>query len=148
MNAVETLRIEIEQSPQKSVQAISLIAEALRTYCKIVTPGIEPFKFAHIRLALDESLLNAFEHGCRHNKSEPVIVTVKISQRVFEVTVQDPGNGFHHHSVKLNSSRDFEKLLSRNLQKAKGWGLAIIRAVSGGLYWNDRGNRITMLFTR
>ncbi|HNV72392.1 MAG TPA: ATP-binding protein, partial [Candidatus Ozemobacteraceae bacterium] len=78
----------------------------------------------------------------------PIQVTARFSQTVVEVSIEDPGPGFEYEQIKLKSGKDLEKMLARGVNKGKGWGLAIMQSVSQGLFWNHRGNRITLLFQK
>lgn len=148
MDILQTIRIQIPPAHAGASEVISFLSTALQRFIAVSIPEKDPFSISHFRLALDESLLNAIDHGCKNDKSGIITILARFDAHIIEVTVEDPGNGFHSDSIKMRSPKDFEKILTRGLQKSKGWGLAIIQSVAHCVFWNDRGNRITFVFYR
>lgn len=100
----------------------------------------------HFRLALDEALLNAFDHGCRKGTQGEIVVSLRSTGDTVELSVEDPGMGFAYQNLRIDDEKNLEMIIQRGMQKAKGWGLAIIQSFCPIMYWNPRGNRITMVF--
>jgi anti-sigma regulatory factor (Ser/Thr protein kinase) len=147
MNILKVTDLEIKPNEGEITRAVSLLLEELKIYKKALNlPNrFNPF---HFRLALDESLLNAKEHGCKHSDDGLIRVTVRFSPNVIEITVEDSGLGFSWEDLKIDNQKNFEAIIFRGLKKAKGWGLPIIQTVVQGFYWNSKGNRITMLLSK
>jgi|GEM_PF-2915534 len=148
MDVIQTNRLIFPPDPSEASKAIFYLADELKSFNTMISLTNSPFNLLHFRLALDEAVLNALEHGCKGGQKEDIEIFTRFSPTLIEISVEDPGNGFHYDLRKIESPRDFEKMLNRGLNKAKGWGLAIIQSVTQGLSWNARGNRITMTFQR
>src|SRR6185295_3222730 len=52
-----------------------------------------------IRLALDEAMSNALEHGNKYDPSKKIRVRVQMTAKRFEAAVQDEGVGFDPNNV-------------------------------------------------
>ncbi len=148
MQVTQTVSILIQPTHSEAGKAIEHLAQLLTTFNSTFPAGDSKFTLMHFRLALDEGLLNAIEHGCRATGEQPITVIARFSQTVVEVSIEDPGPGFEYEQIKLKTGKDLEKMLARGVNKGKGWGLAIMQSVSQGLFWNHRGNRITILFQK
>lgn len=147
MEIAKLLTLTLKPDHGEIAGAIVFLAEELKIFNSL--RGTEsPFNFFHFRLALDEALLNAIEHGCRQTHDQPLLIHARFSNKILELSVEDPGHGFRYEDVKIDQGRNLENIMNRGVKKAKGWGLAIIQSVCHGLFWNTRGNRITMLFVR
>lgn len=95
-----------------------------------------------IKLAVEEALANAFRHG--HLKLAPdVPVTLEYSVGPGEVRVlvQDMGPGF-------DPSRIPDPTLDENLENPTGRGIMLIRAYMTSVVFNDRGNRVEMVYRK
>ena len=113
------------------------------------------------RIAVGEAIVNAMIHGnlevpskLRESSSgdfweeierrastlpylkRRVFVKAKMDREVYEVKVRDEGKGF-----------DWRKAISSppSTDKPFGRGLAIIRVAFDKVFWNDKGNEITMI---
>ncbi|HNW37129.1 MAG TPA: ATP-binding protein, partial [Candidatus Ozemobacteraceae bacterium] len=114
----------------------------------LAAPDRQPFNLFHVRLALDEAMLNAVEHGSGRMANAKILVVARLSAHLLEFNIEDPGPGFATVDLRIDDGKNLENLMLRGATKGKGWGLAIIRSLTHGLFWNARGNRITMLFMR
>lgn len=120
----------------------------------------------NVKLALDEALVNAIVHGnleisselkgstlaelvgyddeVRHRSSiEPycnrkVTVESVIDRTSARFTIEDEGHGFDHKSLPTDFS-DMDNLASH------GRGLLLIRTFMDDVWFNEKGNRITMV---
>lgn len=90
-----------------------------------------------IRLALDEAVANAIEHGNRHDPNKNVRLSAEISGERILVSIQDEGPGFKFDSVK-------DPTLDENLELPQGRGLFLIRNFMTHVWHNDKGNIIYM----
>jgi serine/threonine-protein kinase RsbW len=95
-----------------------------------------------IRLSLHEAMSNAFRHG--HSRLPPQ-VPVKISYNVMNdrvlLAVEDQGPGFNPGSVP-------DPTLQENLERGSGRGLLLIRAYMASAEYNQKGNRLEMVYER
>jgi serine/threonine-protein kinase RsbW len=145
METFKTLSVHLRPEPADISTTIAMLGDELKTYYQGKAPQ-KRMNLFHVRLALDEALLNAMEHGCRNDPDGRIQVFARFTPRLVEVTVEDPGHGFLYEDLKLEKGKNLESLMMRGLKRAKGWGLAIMQSVTSGLFWNNRGNRITLLF--
>jgi serine/threonine-protein kinase RsbW len=97
-------------------------------------------KFA-LRLAVEESLANAHQHGHRGRPGAPIEVEYRVTDREVVVKVTDQGPGFNPASVP-------DPTLDENLERPTGRGLMLIRAYMTRVTFNARGNRMTMVYHR
>ena len=90
-----------------------------------------------IRLALDEAVANAIEHGNRHDPEKKVQLCAESSGERILVSIQDEGPGFSFDSIR-------DPTLEENLEIPQGRGLFLIRNFMTRVWHNDRGNVIYM----
>ncbi len=100
-----------------------------------------PHAFA-VRLAIEEALANAFNHGTRHlPKDTPVRLQFSASSTHIEISVEDQGPGFRPAAVP-------DPTLDENLEVPTGRGLLLMRAYMTSVDYNDRGNRVSMIYRK
>ncbi|MGI6400793.1 MAG: ATP-binding protein [Thermoguttaceae bacterium] len=90
-----------------------------------------------IRLALDEGVANAIEHGNRRDPAKKVLLNAEISGKRILVSIQDEGPGFSLDSVK-------DPTLQENIELPQGRGLFLIRNFMTRVWHNSKGNVIYM----
>jgi len=99
----------------------------------------EAARFA-VRLALEEALTNAFHHGHRGlPPDETVRLDFRATAEEIEIIIEDKGPGFDPSSVP-------DPTLDENLEVPTGRGLLLMRAYMAEVEYNDRGNRVRMLY--
>ena len=145
MNVRQRIQLSIAPGRETFSAVIAFFSAHLEAWQKL-DPTAGRVSLLHFRLALDEALLNASEHGCR--QGTPAQITVELHSRgdVVELSVEDSGLGFSYQNMRITDEKNLEMIIERGMQKAKGWGLAIIQSFCHTMYWNPRGNRITMVF--
>jgi len=92
-----------------------------------------------LRLALEEAVRNAFEHGCRSCPGRSVDVSWEVSPRRVVIRVSDPGPGFDPAEVP-------DPTTDENLDRPSGRGLLLMRAYMTRVEFNERGNTVTMTY--
>lgn len=90
-----------------------------------------------IRLALDEAVANAIEHGNRRDPKKKVCLSAEIFGDRILVSIQDEGPGFPAGSIK-------DPTLVENLELPTGRGLFLIRNFMTRVWHNEKGNIIYM----
>ncbi|MFZ2957596.1 MAG: ATP-binding protein [Candidatus Ozemobacteraceae bacterium] len=145
MEITKTVHLRFPPNHVEAERANSYLAKLLENCNSVLPKGMKGFNLLHVRLALDETLLNAIEHGCSRSK-DPIQIWFRLSSEVLEISIEDPGDGFTHTDIKSQTGTDVEAILARGISNTKGWGLSIIKSVCGDLFWNRRGNRITLIF--
>ena len=95
-----------------------------------------------VRLAIEEALTNAFQHGHRATgKAEPVHVEFSVDPAEVRVAVEDRGPGFSPDDVP-------DPTLESNITSPTGRGLMLMRAYMDEVWHNERGNRVDMIYRR
>jgi serine/threonine-protein kinase RsbW len=95
----------------------------------------------HIRLALEEALINAIKHGNQMDRSKNVRVVYRVLPERFDIVITDEGPGFDPHDVP-------DPTAVENLERPCGRGLLLMRYYMSDVTYNARGNsvRLSKLF--
>jgi serine/threonine-protein kinase RsbW len=96
-----------------------------------------PATFA-IKLALDEGLNNAIQHGNGCDSSKCVEIVYEVTDAQTEITITDEGGGFCPEAVP-------DPTLDENLEKPCGRGLMLMQAYMDEVDFNAVGNRVHMV---
>ena len=93
-----------------------------------------------IRLAIEEAITNAFEHG-HEGLDENLTVRVEhfVSPTAIEIAIQDQGPGFTPDSLP-------DPTLLENLSKPSGRGVMLMKAYMSEVLFNETGNRVLMRY--
>ena len=100
----------------------------------------ETAEFA-IRLAMEESLANAMNHGNGGDSSKTIRVEFDVAPGFFRAVVEDQGPGFNPDTVPDPTAEE-------NLTVASGRGLTLIRAFMTEVTVVAPGNRLEMTYVR
>ena len=101
----------------------------------------ESSRFA-VRLAIEEALSNAFNHGHRGMPdSTPVRFLFAAGPGELTMSVEDRGPGFDPGRVP-------DPTLDENLEVPTGRGLMLIRAYMTRVEFNAKGNRLSMSYRK
>lgn len=95
-----------------------------------------------IRLAIEEAITNAFEHG--HEGLDPdttVRVEYAVSDREIEIAIEDQGPGFVPEQLP-------DPTLLENLSKPSGRGVMLMKAYMTDVLFNKKGNRVKLRYIR
>lgn len=91
-----------------------------------------------IKLALEESLVNAIKHGNKFNLSKQVTVTWEITGKCAKFCISDEGDGFMPEKVP-------DPTCDENLLRPCGRGLMLMRAYMDEVSFNDPGNQVSLV---
>jgi len=95
-----------------------------------------------IRLAIEEAITNAFEHGhAGLDPSTPIHIEYAVSNDAVEIAIEDQGTGFVPAELP-------DPTLLENLAKPSGRGVMLMRAYMSDVRYNDRGNRVKLRYCR
>jgi serine/threonine-protein kinase RsbW len=95
-----------------------------------------------IRLAIEEAITNAFEHGHEGlEKSLSIQVDYSVSSTLIEIAVEDQGPGFSPSALP-------DPTLQENLSKPSGRGVMLMQAYMSEVLFNAKGNRVKMKYIR
>lgn len=143
------------------------IGPMIKTILTVLRGFIEAQSLVHIELAIDEALRNAYEHGnlgirssekellCENEDLEEALKqreeeavragkTIKIglqcSDEEFVCAIEDQGDGFNwRESAAVNATAP------DRLAALHGRGLLLIKNVFDEVFFNEKGNKITLL---
>jgi anti-sigma regulatory factor (Ser/Thr protein kinase)/ActR/RegA family two-component response regulator len=93
---------------------------------------------SNLFVALDEAFVNAVKHGNKNDPGKLVRITAELSTKEARFTIEDEGDGFNVQEIP--DPRDPE-----NLFKTSGRGVLLIYNIMDEVYYNERGNRLTMV---
>ncbi len=115
----------------------------IRKVSEEVLGSLQPLKLGayellDIRLCLEEALINAIKYGNRFDKDLKVKVKYSVEKSILKLIIEDAGKGFDYNSLP-------DPTLEENLQELKGRGVFLIKRLMNEVYFNEKGNRITML---
>ena len=93
-----------------------------------------------IRLAMEESLANAMNHGNGGDSSKTILVEFDVAPGRFRAVVEDQGPGFNPETVPDPTAEE-------NLTIASGRGLALMKAFMSEVVVVPPGNRIELAYS-
>lgn len=95
-----------------------------------------------IRLAIEEAITNAFEHGHEGLASDTTVrVEYAVSEREIEIAIEDQGPGFVPEQLP-------DPTLLENLSKPSGRGVMLMKAYMTDVVFNQKGNRVKLRYIR
>jgi len=95
-----------------------------------------------IRLAIEEAVTNAFEHGhAGLDPTTPIHIDYAVSSDQIEIAIEDQGSGFSPGSLP-------DPTLQENLAKPSGRGVMLMRAYMTDVQFNPAGNRVKLRYVR
>lgn len=103
--------------------------------------GVDKSVQFDVRLAVEEAVRNAIQHGNKYNKELPVFIRYAVDKKKVRVDVEDKGEGFHLKNVA-------DPREEKNLLQEGGRGVFLIRKLMDEVVYNKKGNkvRITKFF--
>jgi serine/threonine-protein kinase RsbW len=114
-----------------------------RKLCREIVGQINPNDFSQeeifdIRLAIEEAIINAVEHGNRRDPLKHITVEYSIAPDTIEISITDEGCGFTPDAVP--DPREDE-----NIHNVTGRGIMLMRAYMDTVEYNERGNCVRMI---
>ncbi len=94
-----------------------------------------------LRLALEEAVANAIQHGNHNNPGKDVTINLCVDRGRVQIEITDEGEGFDLQSVP-------DPTRSENLLIPAGRGLVLMRAFMTDVKFMPPGNRVCMTFVR
>ena len=123
---------EIPTGIESKNLVLSVFMDKLREFV-----ASDPFDEYGCRLAMDEALTNAMEHGNKWDPQKMVFISVSKNTHHLKISVSDEGAGF-------SDARCFDAITDTGPLPLRGRGLKIIRQFCSPR-WNERGNRIELI---
>ncbi len=94
-----------------------------------------------VRIAVEEALTNAMQHGNGDDPAKTVTIEYAVGQESVVVEIEDQGLGFDPGAVP-DPTRD------ENVDIPSGRGIMLIRAYMTEVSFSPEGNRIRMRYVR
>lgn len=115
---------------------------SLRKFYRIFKELKKRFKISNedyerLLLASSEAFMNAIIHGNKFDPQKKVNVTVKVFKRVYEVEIEDEGEGFEPELIPNPTDE-------KNLLKESGRGIYLMKAIADVVKFRkkSRGMRV------
>jgi len=99
--------------------------------------GLDEEAVFDIRLAVQEAVVNAVEHGNRSDPNRMVHVLCQVDDDAITVTVTDEGDGFDPSAVP-------DPTQPENILREHGRGIFLMRNLCDDVRYNEKGNAVTM----
>jgi len=88
-----------------------------------------------VRLAVEEAVRNAIQHGNRYKKELPIAISYIVDNDKIEIEVEDKGKGFD--LKKIPDPRSGE-----GLTKESGRGVFLMHKLMDKVVYNEKGNKV------
>jgi serine/threonine-protein kinase RsbW len=130
---------EVALWQEETVQSAAGLEHVLDliTAAATATAGLSEKEALRLRLALEEALVNAHQHGNRGDWAKPIAVRYHGNENGVAAEVEDQGVGFDPAQVP-------DPLAPENLERPSGRGLLLMRAYMSQVCHNERGNCVCL----
>lgn len=99
--------------------------------------GFRQHDILHVRVALEEAVINSLKHGNRHDPGKQVTIRFDVGPEQVLVEVEDQGQGFDPSQVP-------DPTTPENLERSTGRGILMMRSYMTWIRFSDRGNCVTL----
>ena len=86
-------------------------------------------------LCISEAVVNSIRHGNKNDFKKQVLIVADCIETEIIIQIEDEGEGFDIKNVK-------NPTLKENVNKESGRGIFIIKNLSHGIEYNEKGNRV------
>ncbi|MGB0881413.1 MAG: ATP-binding protein [Vicingaceae bacterium] len=127
---------QIELSSKlENISKIEHFVDAVCEQCKI-----DEGCYGNILIALTEAVNNAITHGNGLDPAKKVKLNMSTKTNQVEFVVQDEGAGFDYKEVP-------DPTLPQNLEKLRGRGIFLMKALADEIDFEDNGRKIKLKFS-
>lgn len=91
-----------------------------------------------IKLALEESIINAIKHGNKLDQTKQVHVEWRVTPQIAEIIIEDEGAGFNRQTVPNPTDEN-------NLEKLTGRGILLIETYMDTVEYSKGGRRVRLV---
>lgn len=133
----DALVVRFERTIPGTVEAIpSVVGEVMSVVNEMGCAAGSEFE---IEVAVNEALANAVEHGCGHDASKQVAVTVECDpEHGMLIIVRDPGEGFEPHEIP-------SPIIGERIYADHGRGIFLINELMDEVRYEKGGTEIWMI---
>ena len=133
----DALVVRFEQTIPGSVEAIPAVV--LEVMAIVGEMGCAEGSEFEIEVAVNEALANAVEHGCGHDETKQVTVTVECDPaRGMLIIVRDPGTGFEPKDIP-------SPIVGERIYADHGRGIFLINELMDEVRYEKGGTEIWMI---
>ena len=113
----------------------------------LITRGVDADTLEELRVAILELGSNAVEWGHESDTRRPIRLSARILSGAIAIVVEDSGVGFHLDKVPdpTKDVREFQRSRAALGKRPGGYGIALVRAITDHLVYNERGNVVAMV---
>jgi len=113
----------------------------------LLTRGVDADTLEELRVAILELGSNAVEWGHESDTRRPIRLSARILSGTIAIVVEDSGAGFHLDKVPdpTKDVREFQRSRAALGKRPGGYGIALVRAITDHLVYNERGNVVAMI---
>ncbi len=113
----------------------------------LITRGVDADTLEELRVAILELGSNAVEWGHESDTRRSIRLSARILSGAIAIVVEDSGVGFHLDKVPdpTKDVREFQRSRAALGKRPGGYGIALVRAITDHLVYNERGNVVAMV---
>ncbi len=116
-----------------NIDSIDWVEQRVEKFIK--ANNLETDIFA-LKIITREAMANAIVHGCGKNSDKTIQFEMNIDEKnKIIIKIKDPGNGFNWKTVMKHN----------DILADRGRGLPIMEIYSDEIYFNEKGNEITLI---
>jgi serine/threonine-protein kinase RsbW len=132
----DALKVRLERTVPGSVDSIpSVVRDVMSVVQEMGCAGGAEFE---IEVAVNEALANAIEHGCGHDATKSVTVTVECDpENGMLIIVRDPGEGFDPGDIP-------SPIVGERIYADHGRGIFLINELMDEVRYEKNGTEIWM----
>jgi len=113
----------------------------------LLTRGVDADTLEELRVAILELGSNAVEWGHEADARRPIRLSARILSGMIAIVVEDTGSGFRLGEVPdpTRDVREMQRARTALGKRPGGYGIALVRAITDHLVYNERGNAVAMV---
>lgn len=120
---------------KSSLKTVSLTIDMIKN--KLVKHELE--KIWQVETVLHEALVNAITYGSDLDNSKNVDLSYEMGKKGLRIVVRDTGTGFDVNNISVPVGTEA-------LEKVNGRGIYIMQKFTDAIFFNEKGNVLTLFF--